>query len=129
MKKNQTQFSILGILTSIILFSFSIKTDNSDYEKEIKAWHKNRVEGLKKENGWLNLAGLFWLDEGRNSFGGNIENKIIFPKDRSKAFLGDIILSKGEVFVEASKLKNGIYSYSLIVDGKECLTKKMILSR
>jgi uncharacterized protein (DUF1684 family) len=100
MKKNQTQFSILFLFVSILLFSFSSETDDSDYEKEIKAWHKDRVEGLKKENGWLNLAGLFWLEEGRNSFGGNIENKIIFPKDRSKAFLGDIILSKGEVFVE-----------------------------
>ena len=100
MKKNQTQFSILFLFVSILLFSFSSETDDSDYEKEIKSWHKNRVEGLKKENGWLNLAGLFWLEEGRNSFGGNIENKIIFPKDRSKAFLGDIILSKGEVFVE-----------------------------
>lgn len=100
MKKNQIQFSILGVLTSIIFFSFSIKTDDSDYEKEIKAWHQNRIEGLKKENGWLNLAGLFWLEEGRNSFGGNTENKIVFPNDRSNAFLGDIILSKGEVFVE-----------------------------
>jgi uncharacterized protein (DUF1684 family) len=100
MKKNQTQFSILFLFVSILLFSFSSETDDFDYEKEIKSWHQNRVEGLKKENGWLNLAGLFWLEEGRNSFGGNIENKIIFPKDRSKAFLGDIILSKGEVFVE-----------------------------
>jgi uncharacterized protein (DUF1684 family) len=100
MKKNQTQFSILFLFVSIVLFSFSSETDDSDYEKEIKSWHKNRVEGLKNENGWLNLAGLFWLEEGRNSFGGNTENKIIFPKDRSKAFLGDIILSKGEVFVE-----------------------------
>jgi len=100
MKKNQTQFSILGVLASIILFSFSIKIDDSDYEKEIKSWHQNRIEGLKKENGWLNLAGLFWLEEGRNSFGGNTDNKIVFPKERSKAFLGDIILSKGEVFVE-----------------------------
>lgn len=100
MKKNQTQFSIFGVLTSIILFSFSFKTDDSDYEKEITTWHQNRIEGLKKENGWLNLAGLFWLEEGKNSFGGNTENKIVFPKDRSQAFLGDIILSKGEVFVE-----------------------------
>jgi len=100
MKKNQTQFSILFLFVSIVFFSFSSETDDSDYEKEIKSWHKNRVEGLKNENGWLNLAGLFWLEEGRNSFGGNTENKIIFPKDRSKAFLGDIILSKGEVFVE-----------------------------
>ncbi len=100
MKKNQPQFSILGIIISIMLFSFDTKIDDSDYEKEIKVWHQKRIEELKKEDGWLNLAGLFWLEEGRNSFGGNTENKIIFPKDRSKAFLGDIILSKGEVFIE-----------------------------
>lgn len=91
---------VLTIFLSFFLFSFNTASDDSDYEKEIKTWHQNRIEGLKKENGWLNLAGLFWLEEGRNSFGGNTENKIVFPKDRSKAFLGDIILSKGEVFVE-----------------------------
>lgn len=95
-RKTTIHFALVIFLITF-LFSF---TDDSDYEKEIKAWHQNRIEGLKKENGWLNLAGLFWLEEGRNSFGGNTENKIVFPKDRSKAFLGDIILSKGEVFVE-----------------------------
>jgi len=115
MKKNQIKFSILGVLTSIILFSFSIKTDDSDYEKEIKTWHQNRIEGLKKENGWLNLAGLFWLEEGRNSFGGNAENKIVFPKDRSKAFLGEIILSKGEVFVE-TKIDAEVFNKNVKVE-------------
>lgn len=95
-----TIHSALTILLSVVLFSFITVSDDADYEKEIKTWHQNRIEGLKKENGWLNLAGLFWLEEGRNSFGGNVENKIIFPKDRSKAFLGDIILLNGEVFVE-----------------------------
>ncbi len=104
MKNSQQKFSkklLLGVFASIFLFSFSFVANETDYEKEIKAWHQNRVEGLKKENGWLNLAGLFWLEEGRNSFGASSENKIIFPKDRSKQFLGDIILEKGEVFVEA----------------------------
>ncbi|MDZ7936388.1 MAG: hypothetical protein U5M51_15790 [Emticicia sp.] len=59
----------------------NVVTDDSDYEKEIKAWHQKRIEGLKKENGWL-IWGFVWLEEGRNSFGGNTENKIIFPKDR-----------------------------------------------
>lgn len=90
----------LGIFSVCLLFSFSFIKDDSDYEKAIKAWHQNRIEGLKKENGWLNLAGLFWLEEGKNSFGASTDNKIIFPKDKSKQFLGDFILEKGEVFVE-----------------------------
>jgi uncharacterized protein len=98
---NPSNISLLsGVFCVCLLFSFSTVKDDSDYEKEIKTWHQNRIEGLKKENGWLNLAGLFWLEEGRNSFGASTENKIIFPKDRSKQFLGDFILEKGEVFVE-----------------------------
>lgn len=103
MKKNVKPSNIslcLSILCISLLFSFSVKRDDSDYEKEIKAWQQTRVESLKKENGWLNLAGLFWLEEGRNSFGASTENKIIFPKDKSKQLLGDFILEKGEVFVE-----------------------------
>lgn len=96
LKKGQ----ILAFLTVISLFSF-ISLDDSDYEKEIKTWQKQRIEGLKKEDGWLNLAGLFWLEEGKNSFGGNTENKIVFPIDKSKPFLGNLVLENNEVFVEA----------------------------
>lgn len=87
------------IFFCFLFASFSFKTD-TDYEKEIKDWQQIRITDLKKENGWLNLAGLFWLEEGRNSFGANTENKIVFPKDKSIDFLGDIILEKGEVFIE-----------------------------
>ena len=104
MKNSQQKFSkklLLCIVSSIFLFSFSFVADETDYEKEIKTWQQQRAEDLKKENSWLNLAGLFWLDQGKNSFGGNFDNKIVFPKNRSKDFLGNFILEKGEVFIEA----------------------------
>ena len=98
MKKN---FRVLAILLfGVILFAF--KADEA-YENEIKDWHKKRVEGLKAENGWLNLAGLLWLEEGENTFGGDIENDINFPKDRSKASLGKFILKDGKVTVVANE--------------------------
>lgn len=49
------------------------------YEEEIAFWHQDRINSLKQEDGWLNLAGLFWLDEGVNTFGSALENRIIFP--------------------------------------------------
>lgn len=91
---------ILAFFAAIFLFSF-ISLDDSEYEKEIKAWQKQRIEGLKKEDGWLNLAGLFWLEDGKNSFGASSDNKIVFPADKSKPFLGNLILGKNEVFIEA----------------------------
>lgn len=69
-------------LIAFVLCSFVAKTDDSDYEKEIREWHKNRIEGLKKklaEFSWIILVG------GReNSFGADRSNKIVFPENRSK---------------------------------------------
>lgn len=52
------------------------------YADEIESWHRNRVALLKDENGWLNLAGLFWLEEGLNTFGSMDSNRIVFPEPR-----------------------------------------------
>jgi hypothetical protein len=73
-------------------------TDDTTYIKALKAWHQKRIESLKSENGWLNLAGLFWLEEGKNTFGTDDNNQIVFPKGKAK--MGSFTLNKGEVTVE-----------------------------
>jgi uncharacterized protein len=50
-----------------------------DYGKEIERWQAERIGELKAPDGWLNLVGLYWLEEGRSSFGSSPENKIVFP--------------------------------------------------
>jgi len=35
----------------------------------IAQWRSERVASLTSDNGWLTLAGLFWLKEGENTFG------------------------------------------------------------
>ncbi|MDO6432843.1 DUF1684 domain-containing protein [Flavitalea sp. BT771] len=50
------------------------------YAREIEAWHVSRINSLRSADGWLNLAGLYWLEEGKNSFGSDPGNKIVFPK-------------------------------------------------
>lgn len=39
------------------------------FEEENRMWRKQRDKELRSENGWLTVAGLFWLKEGSNSFG------------------------------------------------------------
>jgi len=51
-----------------------------EYITEIEQWHQKRIERLKQDNGWLNLVGLYWLTEGKNSFGSSSDNDIIFPE-------------------------------------------------
>lgn len=65
--------------------------DWESYTAEHEKWQENRLERLKSENGWLNLAGLYWLSEGKNSFGSDSSNTIIFP-EKFPAFGGTIIL-------------------------------------
>jgi uncharacterized protein len=86
---------LFGFVFLLLLSSIVFKID--DYEKEIMEWRKGRVEELKNENGWLNLAGLFWLKEGENSFGTDISNDIIFPNGKAKPFMGKFVLANGVV--------------------------------
>jgi len=51
----------------------------SNYSSEIAAWHASREAKLKAEDGWLSLAGLFWLQEGANPFGKDPGGEIVLP--------------------------------------------------
>ena len=48
--------------------STSVVQDMDAYVAEIKKWQADRMERLKSREGWLNLAGLYWLEEGENTF-------------------------------------------------------------
>lgn len=39
------------------------------YRAEIEQWRLERVDGLMRPDGWLSLAGLHWLDDGRHTVG------------------------------------------------------------
>jgi uncharacterized protein (DUF1684 family) len=91
---------ILFLCTLFILKStmqLNAQTNDENYRKEINQWHQNRENNLKKETGWLTVSGLFWLDEGENTFGSSKENKIIFPVGKAAEKIGSFILSNDEV--------------------------------
>lgn len=74
---------------------------SSSYAKEIEQWRAKRVEELAGEDGWLSLAGLFWLNPGQNRFGSAPTNHIILPKNRAPRFAGSLWLDKGVVRLQA----------------------------
>lgn len=49
------------------------------YEAEVAAWRAERIAALRAEQGWLALAGLFWLAEGEQSLGAVPGVDIEFP--------------------------------------------------
>ena len=68
-------------------------TDN-EYESQILQWRARKYEELVGENGWMSLAGLYWLNGGRNLVGSNPMCEIVLP-ERAPTFLG-IIEQKGK---------------------------------
>ncbi|MCB0749295.1 MAG: hypothetical protein KDC90_17670, partial [Ignavibacteriae bacterium] len=86
--------TLVFVLIMAFLFSCNNKEEeiliSPEYKKEINDWHQKRIDNLKKETGWLNLVGLYWLDEGENTFGSSDKNKIIFPS-KAPEKLGNFI--------------------------------------
>lgn len=103
-------FYLIALIAAVALLT-NCKQDSAesvtppDYIEEIRDWQQKRLRSLKSENGWLSLAGLYWLKEGENGFGADSSNAVIFPESKAPAFMGTFILDKDEVFI---RVKPGI---------------------
>ena len=93
---------ILILFTTVILVNCSQENDaekgSEEYIRSINEWSSAREERLTRENGWLNLAGLFWLEEGNNKFGSDKSNDIVFPEE-APDFIGSFILEDSTITV------------------------------
>jgi len=79
------------------------RIDAATYTKEIDQWRAERLASLTGESGWLSLIGLFWLKEGKNTFGSEPANDIVLPKDKVPARAGAFTLANGVVTFETSQ--------------------------
>jgi uncharacterized protein len=73
---------------------------SATYRREIDAWKERRLERLKADDGWLSLAGLYWLEEGENRFGSSREGRIVLPARAAPAVAGSLDLEGGRVRLE-----------------------------
>jgi uncharacterized protein (DUF1684 family) len=102
-----------NIITLIILFNLvivgctvkeksTIGLNTEAYVEEIKEWQHKRNAYQVSEDGWVNLAGLFWLKEGINTFGSGKENDLVFPEGRIAERGGFMLLKQGVVTLESA---------------------------
>lgn len=52
---------------------------NEEYIKSVEKWRQEVDTNLRRENGWLALAGLFWLRHGTNIIGSSSDADIRLP--------------------------------------------------
>ena len=67
----------------------------SGYQQSIREWQRERLAKLKADNGWLTVAGLFWLHEGDNP-AGNDPQAIVQLPDGDKS-IGSFRFTDGKV--------------------------------
>ena len=103
----QLNYICILLISAFLLLNCTSSTSkhnkNKDYEFHIKQWHKKRIERLKAKDGWLSLAGLYWLEEGKNTFGKDSSNDFIINKEGVPPYICSFILHNGEVRFETRK--------------------------
>lgn len=85
------------LLAAVSCNSKPEKVTDPAYVSEVNSWHAQRIESLKGPSGWLNIAGLFWLNDGMNSFGHDGDNALVFPTPMDVAKAGYFSLENGLV--------------------------------
>ncbi len=94
-------FSLFVLATVSCTQPSENKVDRIAYAKEIDQWHTERIDEVKSDNGWLNLAGLYWLKEGINTFGSDESNDIVFPAGKIDGRAGYFLVKNGVVEIHA----------------------------
>ena len=73
--------------------------DSAAYEAEILEWRAERLERLRGPTGYLNLAGLFWLDSATATLGSSTSSDIVFPASAA-ARIGTLRVSPEGVWLD-----------------------------
>jgi hypothetical protein len=59
-------------------------TAPADYLAQLDAWKARRLRNLKAADGWLNIVGRWWLEEGTVRVGSAADNDIVVPAGPAK---------------------------------------------
>ncbi len=114
MKKN------LGIFLAIIFVSLISAQAQTEYVKAVEKWRSDTEANLKKETGWLTVAGLFWLKDGTNTVGAGENFDVRLTDNFKQGKFGEIDFRNGTA---ALRVEKGVDAQS---DGKNVSTIDLV---
>ena len=109
MRHPATRRWLLSVLALAVIVPAG--TVAQDYPADIDAWRVDREARLKADDGWLTVAGLFFLTEGENSFGASPVNDIVLREGPEVA--GVFTLRNKQISVRAAD------GQTLSIDGEK----------
>jgi uncharacterized protein (DUF1684 family) len=101
-----------GIFLAVIVALLAAAQAQTDYVKSVEKWRSEQEANLKKETGWLTVAGLFWLKEGTSTVGAGEKFDVRLTENFKQGRFGEIDFKNG---VAALKVESGIEAQA---DGK-----------
>jgi len=124
---------LLQLIIFLLLLSACSRSDlgeaplPDDYQKQFETWQESRMESLTNPTGWMRLAGMYWLEDGENSFGTGDQADIKFPEGTLPAYAGEFMLADGKVTLQAADDVEFTYNEEPfqqreIYDGEEALS-------
>lgn len=68
------------VIAAFVFASLIAGPQHSDYKAQVEKWRAQQETDLKAKEGWLSVAGLFWLNEGFNTIGSDSGNQVVLPE-------------------------------------------------
>jgi uncharacterized protein len=75
------------------------------HEAAVEAWRSARYAALRRDVGWLTLAGFGWLEPGINRLGAAPDNEVVLPA--GPALAGTVTVEDGLVTADGTFLHDG----------------------
>ncbi len=73
------------------------------YPESIEEWKQYRIDVLSGPTNWLRLDGIYWLEEGENSFGSGRDQDLQFPEGTIPEHAGIVILEDGIITMKVAE--------------------------
>ena len=109
---------ISRLLVAVLALAI-LPVDPASYRAQIEKWRQQREENLKAENGWLTVAGLFWLKEGESTLGAGRENNFVLPPGSAPEKVGTFDFHGGKTVFQAAP------GVAVTVNGKPVATASL----
>lgn len=103
----------------LALIASMTHASDADYRAAIEKWRQEREARLTADDGWLTVAGLFWLQDGENRFGTDPLNDIVLPEGSGPAEIGVFEYRHGKTSV---RIKDGV---RVTMNGKPVRTAEL----
>lgn len=108
-----------GLALALLLAMAAATASQPSYEDAIQNWRRDLDAGLKADDGWLTVVGLFWLKAGSNRVGSDSSNDIVLPRRAAPARVGAFLFEDGQTTLA---VEPGV---TVLVNGKPAGTARL----